>query len=324
MPTISVIVPVYKVEKYLDKCVASILNQTHTDIEVILVDDGSPDNCGVMCDEWASKDTRIHVIHKENGGISSARNRGLDEAKGEFISFIDSDDYVETNMLEVLYKGLIDNDADVSVCGVYNVYDSFMRPQTEGIKEFICDGVTAYRKLLEGVEIPAALWNKLYKRETIGGLRFPLGKIYEDAFFFADFMPRVKKVWVTTKPLYYYIHRNKSLMTEPFNMKALDAIDAYLYNMKIIEDKYPHLKEQGEFRLYWAYFSVLDRMLLKKKYKKIPEYGAVVDVLKKNWLSILRNRYFTKGRKIGEIFLKINIKIYRKILLIKQEKEKLL
>ncbi|MBR1540013.1 MAG: glycosyltransferase [Clostridia bacterium] len=118
---ISIIVPVYKVEKYLDKCINSIVSQTYKNLEVILVDDGSPDSCGKMCDEWTQKDTRIKVIHKENGGLSDARNFGLDCAKGKYIQFVDSDDYIEKDMIEFLYKNLKENNADISICSNYMV-----------------------------------------------------------------------------------------------------------------------------------------------------------------------------------------------------------
>ena len=118
---ISIIVPVYKVEKYLDKCINSIVSQTYKNLEVILVDDGSPDSCGKMCDEWTKKDTRIKVIHKENGGLSDARNFGLDCAKGKYIQFVDSDDYIEKDMIEFLYKNLKENNADISICSNYMV-----------------------------------------------------------------------------------------------------------------------------------------------------------------------------------------------------------
>ena len=115
-PLISVIVPVYKAEKYLDKCVQSIVNQTYKNLEIILVDDGSPDNCPEMCDEWAKKDSRIKVIHKENGGVSSARNAGLDNSFGDYIGFVDSDDFIENDFYECLYDNLVENGADISFC----------------------------------------------------------------------------------------------------------------------------------------------------------------------------------------------------------------
>ena len=128
-PKISVIVPVYKVEKYLNKCVDSIVNQTFTDIEIILVDDGSPDNSGKMCDDWSQKDRRIRVIHKENGGLSDARNRGIQESSGEYIIFIDSDDFIEPKMLEVLYNLATDHDADVAISGLCDCYKSGKFPR---------------------------------------------------------------------------------------------------------------------------------------------------------------------------------------------------
>lgn len=127
---LSIIVPVYKVEQYLDKCVESILAQTFTDYEIILVDDGSPDNCGQMCREWERRDGRIRTIHKENGGLSDARNAGIDIAKGDYIGFVDSDDYIKPDMFEVLVANLERNNADISMCGYMDVYANGVRKKT--------------------------------------------------------------------------------------------------------------------------------------------------------------------------------------------------
>ena len=123
MPKISIIVPVYNVEKYLEKCVRSILAQTFTDFELILVDDGSPDSSGAMCDQFAEQDQRVKVIHKENGGLSDARNAGIEIATGEYLGFVDSDDYIADDMYELLYTNIVKEDADLSICGIYDVYE---------------------------------------------------------------------------------------------------------------------------------------------------------------------------------------------------------
>ncbi|HEL7541574.1 TPA: glycosyltransferase, partial [Enterococcus faecalis] len=123
MPKISIIVPVYNVEKYLEKCVRSILAQTFTDFELILVDDGSPDSSGAMCDQFAEQDERVKVIHKENGGLSDARNAGIEIATGEYLGFVDSDDYIADDMYELLYTNIVKEDADLSICGIYDVYE---------------------------------------------------------------------------------------------------------------------------------------------------------------------------------------------------------
>ena len=178
-PLISVIVPIYKVEKYLDRCVESIVNQTFSDIEIILVDDGSPDNCGKMCDEWAKKDARIKAFHKENGGLSDARNFGIEHSTAEFLIFIDSDDFIEPQMLEVLYGLITEHGADVAVCGLYNCYKSgrFARCTDDNI--IVCDGKKALEYVLIGDRMSVEAPTKLIKREVLGDLRFLKGKTSE-------------------------------------------------------------------------------------------------------------------------------------------------
>ena len=158
---ISIIVPVYKTEKYLDKCIESILNQTFKDFELILVDDGSPDNCGKICDEWAKKDDRIVVIHKENGGVSSARNTALNNIKGEYVGFVDSDDTIEPTMYEKLYNNLIDSNAQISVCDFKFITPSGVQENKSEIKTEIYDSSVALEVVLKGKPFAGHLCNKL-------------------------------------------------------------------------------------------------------------------------------------------------------------------
>lgn len=323
MPTISVIVPIYRVEKYMDKCVASILAQTFTDLEVILVDDGSPDSCGEKCEEWAAKDARIVVVHKDNGGLSDARNAGLDIAKGSYVTFIDSDDYIEPTMMETMYHGITQSGAPMAACGINNVYGELLRPQCKERKEFLCSGEEAFAKLMVGNEIPASICNKMIKREVVGEQRFPVGRLYEDAFFTTELMPKIEQVWVTTEPLYYYVHRQRSITTESFHSKGMDVIRAYEKNMELVEKAYPALQPQAEFRLLWGHFVVLDRILEIKDFRKVPEYKEVITYLRKHWRQVLENPFFMKSRKIGMLALKMHVCLYKLLLVAKKRKEQL-
>ncbi|HDT8053597.1 TPA: glycosyltransferase, partial [Enterococcus faecalis] len=148
MPKISIIVPVYNVEKYLEKCVRSILAQTFTDFELILVDDGSPDSSGAMCDQFAEQDQRVKVIHKENGGLSDARNAGIEIATGEYLGFVDSDDYIADDMYELLYTNIVKEDADLSICGIYDVYEG-KEPVEKQQQYIVLDKVAAMKMILE-------------------------------------------------------------------------------------------------------------------------------------------------------------------------------
>ncbi len=309
-PKISVIVPVYNVEKYLDRCVRSILNQTFSDFELILVDDGSPDNCGTMCDAYAKQDSRIQVIHKENGGLSDARNVGKAVAAGEYILFVDSDDYIALHLMETLYALAKKYHADIACGGAYNCYQDKEISQFSERKELAYDGKTALQMMLQGQDLPGSAWGKLYSKKLCDQLDFQVGKYYEDAFFQVDMFPMANTVAVTTEPLYYYIHRAGSITTHSFREKDMDVIKAYQYTLQQVEKQYQQLIPQALFRLYWAHFVVLDRMMEQPDYKSFPQYQQVVSFLKKNWFSICKCPYFNKTRRIAAVALKMNVKLY--------------
>lgn len=219
MPTISVIVPVYKVEAYLDRCVQSILDQTYTDYELILVDDGSPDNCGAMCDAWAKKDSRIRVIHKENGGLSDARNVGFEASTGEWITFIDSDDYIHPKMLEALYHAVVEHNVKVSICGY---------AQTTGEPLEVTDFTAKLWKpedfyLQHNVNATVA-WGKLYHRSTV--LPYPKGKLHEDEYVTYRILFALDKIAVVDTALYGYFINSAGIIGSPWSPKRLDALRA--------------------------------------------------------------------------------------------------
>lgn len=226
MPLISVIVPVYKVELYLRRCVDSILTQTFTDFELILVDDGSPDNCGAICDEYAQKDSRIHVIHQQNGGLSAARNAGIDWAfansDSQWLSFIDSDDWVHPCFLEYLYRAVQETDAKVSACGIRKV---------EGEVELLeakyhAESMPWDRFYLADWARGVVAWNKLYEKELFYELRYPVGKIHEDEFLTHRLLARAETVSFIDAELYMYFQNPTGIMKSSFSLKRLDAIEA--------------------------------------------------------------------------------------------------
>ena len=222
-PLISLIVPVYKVEEYLDKCVESIVNQTYKNLEIILVDDGSPDNCPKMCDEWAKKDKRIKVIHKENGGLSDARNTGIDIAKGEYITFIDSDDYIEYNYVDFLYKNLDENKADISMGKQYVRYPEKVINTGSG-KVYIVNPHDCFDKLLYGEDFDVSATIKLYKKELFKTIRFPKGRIYEDAATTYKLIDKSKKIVLNSMPIYNYMIRRDSISNNHFSLTKMDLI----------------------------------------------------------------------------------------------------
>lgn len=215
---ISVIIPVYNVEKWLRHCVESVLNQTYKNLEIILVDDGSTDHCGQICDQFAKQDCRVVVIHRPNGGLSEARNTGLDIAHGIYISFVDSDDWIEQDMLETLLCTIKEKNAEISVCNYIREYETLpaktIHPDTYQIrKDMIMSGRDFIRmEICEKPSFCVVVWNKLYKREIFETLRFPAGKIHEDAFVFHEIIYPCLRIACLSYVGYHYLIRNNSIM----------------------------------------------------------------------------------------------------------------
>ena len=311
---ISVIVPVYNVEQYLERCVDSIINQTYTNLEIILVNDGSTDNSGKLCDELAKKDERIRVIHKENGGLSDARNRGIDEAESDLVGFIDSDDYIDSDMYEVLLKNLNNTDADLSMCALYDVYNNTPEAQVTNKETWELSSEQAIKMVMEAKILSVTAVNKLYRKSLFTDLKFEVGKIAEDAFIMVKLLDKCEKIVATNEKKYYYVHRENSITTQKFSTKFLNVIEAYEQNSNIILEKYPKLKDVAQTRMNWAYFYVLDRLLLDDNYNDKELENKLISYLKNHRKDILNDPLFTKGRKIGFIALLLSRNLYRKLI----------
>lgn len=243
---ISIIIPVYKVEKYLEKCIQSVINQTYENLQIILVDDGSPDNCGKICDEYAKKDHRIEVIHKSNGGLSDARNKGLEIAKGEYIGFVDSDDYIESDMYEVLYNLLKQYNVDVSICNFYTVSQGkiAIKNADNGIKEY--NRIEILKEILLDNNIQSYAWNKLYKKELFNEIKYPVGKKYEDIGTTFYLLEKCNKVVVTGKPEYYYINRQDSIVNNVTETTIIDYIELIMQRYDYIEENIKELSSYNK------------------------------------------------------------------------------
>lgn len=249
---ISVIVPVYKVEKFLDRCVQSVVDQSHAQLEIILVDDGSPDNCGSMCDAWAAKDRRIKVIHQENGGAGLARNVALDIAHGEYISLIDSDDYIEPHMYEHLLNLMTDG-VDIAECGLLETelddaplddgsqFESGVYTVEQAMKLHIADSM--FR------QTPP---NKLYRRSTIGDIRFPVGNRIDDEFFTYRVIANARKLARTSCKMYAYRQQPESVMHLSFSLPRLQAVDAKCQRLELLNERFPELVPQARINLWYT------------------------------------------------------------------------
>ena len=239
---ISIIVPVYKVEPYLDKCVSSIVNQTYKNLEIILVDDGSPDNCPAMCDAWAEKDSRIRVIHKTNGGLSDARNAGMTVATGELMAFVDSDDWIAPDVYEYLYQRLTEDNSDIAACGVQMVWEN-KTPSRMLTRDGNCvlNQEEAMRAIIEESWLKQPVWYKLYKTALVRDILFPKGKCHEDVFWSYQAVGKAKKVSISDYIGYYYLQRGGSIMGAGYSLKRLDAVEAKVQRCAYIQERFPAL-----------------------------------------------------------------------------------
>ncbi len=314
MAKISVIVPVYKVENYLEKCVNSLLSQTLRDIEIILVDDGSPDKCGEICEDFAQKDNRVKVLHKKNGGLSDARNFGISVATSPYIGFVDSDDYVAADMYETLYDNMTQHDADVSICGLYDCYKTRKIPQFTGSEFLMLSNKEALGLALEGKKISVNAVNKLYKKELFQEIKFPRGKLFEDAFTIPKILATAKKIVVAPSPKYFYVHREDSITTSAFKPQDFNVVEAYEQNLALVESCFKELRKQAEFRLLWSYMHVFDKMLLSRDFSDWENYKRVLSKLKSQTLSVLKNPFFSLKRKFVSLVLLVSPKLYGNIL----------
>jgi len=249
-PLISVIVPVYRVEAFLPRCLDSIRGQTYKNLEIILVDDGSPDNCGKICDEYAEMDSRIRVIHKKNGGLSSARNAGLDVAVGDYIGFVDSDDWIAPEMYETLLGAIEKWDAQLACGGRYDV-----REKTGERKIGLCpkndgclSGVAFAGKIFRYDGCDSSACDKLYRRELLEGLRYPEGRVCEDMPVTYRLALKAERVALCSKPMYYYFHRQGSItqtveITDKTFHYSQNTAEIYPY----IQQNYPEIAESARF-----------------------------------------------------------------------------
>ena len=238
-PLISIIIPIYKVEPYLRRCLDSVVNQTYTNLEIILIDDGSPDGCPQICDEYAAKDNRIVVIHKKNGGLSEARNTGLDICKGEYVTFIDSDDWAKKNYIETLLDIAAKENADIAI-GENIKTDGI--PQSQN-KKNILKTFSPQKVLLElfkkGNVAFVVSWGKLYRKELFSSLRFPVGKYHEDEFTTYILFYNAKKTVYTSEVLYFYYQREGSIVSTRHPWDVLEYL----------EQRYLFFKERNESEL---------------------------------------------------------------------------
>jgi glycosyltransferase involved in cell wall biosynthesis len=268
---VSVVVPIYKVERYLHRCIDSILNQTYTNLEIILVNDGSPDRCGEIAEMYSQQDARIKVIHKKNGGLSDARNYGMNEVTGEFTVFVDSDDWLENNMIENMLNSLLKYKADVVQSAFYYAYDdkllldSIYHSQNETPK--ILDNKSLMYELIINEKVKNFAWGKIYKTEIIRNIPFEKGVLFEDVFWAHKVMHRVNTYLILKQPYYYYYQRNDSIVST-YSIRNLDIIKGLKERHRFIKDHYKELKDESLKMLLKTCMIHYNLLLLNKKDSK--------------------------------------------------------
>lgn len=309
---ISVIVPIYNVEIYLQKCINTVINQSYTNLEIILVDDGSTDYSGKLCDEVAKKDNRIVVIHKKNGGLSDARNAGLDIAKGRYISFIDSDDYIALDYIEKLYSSINKTKADVAICSFSYVdeNDSLIVKSKAIEKNTVLSGrEVLYRAMMpRGVEYVVA-WNKLYKREIFDNLRYDKGRIHEDEFINYKLFWKCNRVVVLCDRLYFYRQRQGSIQNTQLDFNRIQT------QREMHESRIEFYRENGDellsIKALQSYFNWATRCFAtKEQIELIPrEYRKLIQrEMQKNLYFILKAREINLLEKGQDIVAALSLK----------------
>lgn len=252
--TISVIVPIYNVEAYLERCIESIVNQTYRDLEIILVDDGSPDNCGVICDEWEKRDSRIKVMHKKNGGLSDARNKGMKIATGDYITYVDSDDWIDLSMYENMMNVLIKEKSDIVACGFRKVTEIETYEIDKSDPSFLhFSNKDALKALITEEGLQQVVWNKIYRRSLVENIFFEKGKYNEDEFWSYQIIGRANKVTIIKNVYYNYFQREHSIINETYSLKRLDGLEGKESRQKYIDSFYPELSAIARLNLFYSY-----------------------------------------------------------------------
>lgn len=315
MPEISIIVPVYNVEKYFKNCIESILSQTFKDFELILVDDGSTDSSGNICDEYAKKDNRIKVIHQGNKGQASARNRGLDISRGKYIGFVDSDDTIHPRMYEILYDLIIKSNSDISFCSYKYTFSTDRKDNINiNIKEINqISNIQAISNLFDkniGVKLVVP-WNKLYNKELFKNIRFETGRLHEDEFMAHRILYNCKKITYVDNELYYYLQREGSTMSQVSYKRKVDKLLAKSDRMRFcnkvgLTSMSDNICKTYEFEFFNLYKQLLNEDSENAEFLKEIRRDFIL-----NLYILLRQKDIHIKEKISCLIFAISPKVYR-------------
>ena len=310
---ISIIVPIYNVEKYLERCIISIINQTYTNLEIILVDDGSTDGCPDICEKYKKQDDRIVVLHKKNGGLSDARNKGIDIATGKYIYFIDSDDYMHINTIKFLIECINQSDADISCCSYLPFYDNQQLVDTDMKEEYKCfDSKTALENLLYQKDCTNSAWGKLYKAALFKDIRYPVGQICEDLPVTYQLFHKAKKVCISSAQYYYYYQRQNSIINTVFKLSRMSGLNFVKDETKFIKENHPELIKAAINREFIEAVYILSKIELNDKYKK--EINELKLVLKNDRSIVIFDKNSKKKIRIVALLSLLPLRWFKAII----------
>ena len=275
LPLISVIVPVYKVEAYLDKCLTSLINQTYGNLQILLVEDGSPDGSGAICDAWAEKDSRIRVIHQENRGGGAARNAALDVAEGELLAFVDSDDYIDPNFYTHLY-GLLQQGADIAECGYVDTLDDHAQLGGGSQEPVFFTRQEAMTLHIRDAHFRQIIWNKLYRRHVAEGIRFPVGTKIDDEYYTWQLLARADTLVRSDYVGYAYRQQPESIMHSRFSLKRVQSLDAKRQRLAYLCKHLPQLENTAKEDLIMTCLFVAQESLRFLKGRELRQAEAMI------------------------------------------------
>lgn len=319
---ISIIVPIYNVEKYLEECIKSLVNQTYDNLEIILVDDGSPDKCGEICDRWEKMDDRIQVYHKKNGGLSDARNWGLKFATGKYVAFVDSDDYVEKNTYESAIKSIKEENAQIFIMGRAYLYGNEKEIKKIKHTRMVMNNEEALDRMNSLKYYDVAAWDKVCERVLFKNIEFPIGKLSEDWYTMYKILDRASKIVYDSNPLYVYRQRNCSI-THSDNIKINeDPMYASEEVWKFIRKKYPNIEPNAIARYVYAAIGVYNNLLVYKR-NSLDERKKILLNINKNYKVVRKNSDIGFARRVQLILIvKFNLLYNVLIKIFKKRKEK--
>lgn len=310
---IDIIVPVYNTAEYIDRCLKSILNQTYKELNIILVDDGSTDKSGVICDEYAEKYASVTVYHKTNGGLSSARNYGIDHSTAEYVAFVDCDDYLNKNWYENLYQAMRRHNADMVSAGATLVYDKSNSGAeddlTHQIKSEEVGKAEVYRRMFAQLDIDVSVCTKLFKRKIFESIRFPLGELYEDMQIIGDIVEACGIIAVVHDKGYFYYQRQGSIMYGDMDAKRMKLVTCMENWYDRMKKAYPEAAEAARTRCIRCYIHVYNRAIFDDRYKR--EAKELCRKIKNERAYVAKSQYMKKHEMIAVWLIMINTAVYK-------------